>query len=121
MSGASELGAEKPTRKGPEPLRSRQIGVLGDVDRSPCSNARARSRAQSSKACWGPVAARARERRTETGTSRGTTLRLHWLQVLAHLHPARANDPAAEHVRGAVLLEHLVPPVRRGDQLHVHR
>src|SRR5215470_4883443 len=70
MSGASELGAEKPTRKGPEPLRSRQRGVLEDVDRSPCSKDRARSRAQSSKACWGPVAARVRTRRAENGTSR---------------------------------------------------
>src|SRR5262245_55835589 len=108
ISGASELGAEKPTRKGPEPLRSRQSGVWEDRARSPCSKARARSRAQSSNACWGPVAASARERRAESGTSRRTTLRLQGLHVPADLHPGGPDDPSPERVPGSLLRKNAI-------------
>src|SRR5215469_17715836 len=112
IRGASELGAEKPTRKGPEPLRSRQRGVLEDVDRSPCSKARARSRAQSSNACWGPVAASASERRAESGTSRRAestpSLRLRGLHEAPDLHSTGADDPTLEGVGRSLLGKHPV-------------
>src|SRR5215813_4693221 len=101
MSGASELGAEKPTRKGPEPLRSRQMGVLEDVDLSPCSNARARSRAQSSNACWGPVAASAGERRAARVDA--PSLRLRGLQIAADLDSTRPDDPSLDGVGRSLL------------------